>query len=236
MANSIVVRTMDQFEYPVWDQQKKAGEKDSYYMQFLSYCNLKPSERTITAAWRVWVDGTARVGRKVSTTFRSTADKFLWDQRAAARDINEIKARYTVWSERDWDWRESDYEFGDKLRAIAQKALDKLDLNSDDINLSLGDIVDLYKIASTLQKGSIPSIGQINSAQIGDILRSLPSEKKSGVLRIVMAEMSTGRNAEELVAFDESFVGDNVVEYYDGSKVDSVQNALMKIHEATHKK
>ena len=51
-----------------------------------------------------------------------------------------------------------------------------------------------------------------------------------------MAEMSTGRNAEELVAFDESFVGDNVVEYYDGSKVDSVQNALMKIHEATHKK
>jgi len=231
MANEIVLRTLDEFEHPIWEQQKAAGEKDSYYLQFLTYSNLKPSERNVLAAWRAWIADTKRKGRAVSTTFRETANKFLWEERAAARDIDEIKSRYTVWSERDWDWRESDYVFGEKLRNIAQKALDKLNLEGDDIKLSLGDIVDLYKIASRLQKDSVPTIGSINSQQIGDILRSLPAEKKSGVMRIVMAEMSMGEKLQH-----DDYVDADFTEYYDGSKVPSVKSAIMKLQEATHGK
>jgi len=185
MGRLFQIRDINAFNEPIWSQQKDYGETNEYYAMFLSFCNVSPSHRSLNNTWREWTKD-AGYGQHPSTTYKQIASAFHWIERAAARDVQELRERYSIWSERDWDWREGDYKTGETLRKQAERAIEHL--NSDDFKPDIQTIISMLQTASSLQKGSIPNIGALSSTQVQDILAALPDSKRKRVLRIVMAE------------------------------------------------
>ena len=192
MARPFDIRAVEELEEPIWNQQVDLGETDSLYVMFLAFSNLKPSERTIAGAWREWTKDTNRSGKSMSSTFRQTATAWLWNERAAARDINMLQERYKKWGERDWDLRESDYVMADKVRGKLDEALNKL--SKEDVILGLGDILGMLQTTSGIQRTAIPQLGNLSGTQITNLISSLPDGKRESVLRIVAAEYRTSDN------------------------------------------
>jgi len=189
MARPFELRTVDELREPIWDQQVNIGETDSLYVMFLAFANLKPSERTIANAWREWTKDTSRARKSMSSTFRQISTAWLWQERAASRDINMLQERYKKWGERDWDLRESDYVIAEKIRGKLDDALSKL--GKDDIILGLGDILGMLQTTSGIQRTAIPQLGNLSGTQITNLISSLPDGKRDSVLRIVAAEYRT---------------------------------------------
>ena len=179
-------RNLEDFEEPIWNRQSTLGETNDYYAMFLAFCNIRPTSRTVASSWREWTKGTPQEGTLASSTYSQIANAFHWSERAAARDVQELRERYSQWGQRDWDWRENDYKTGDTLRAKAEEALK--DMNLSEFKPDIATIISMLQTASNLQKGSIPNIGALSSTQIQDILAALPDAKRKRVLRIVMAE------------------------------------------------
>lgn len=183
------------FTDPIWEWQEAAGEPAGDYAAFLVYANLRPIDRTYRKAWREWTKGTTREGGQVSSSFSRTADEYRWAERAAARDIAELKSRYVNWAERDWEWREQDYEIGARLRKKANRALDNID--DEALELSPGEAANLARIASELQAKSIPQIFNLSAMQVQEALAALPEAKRLQVIEL-MTQKRLPQNSETI--------------------------------------
>jgi hypothetical protein len=207
MGRLVQIRDPDTFEEPIWQRQVALGETNEYYTMFLEFCNIRPTVRSVANCWRERTLGTPHEGKGPSSTYCQLAQAFHWAERAAARDVQELRDKYTKWGERDWDWREQDYHIGEQLRKQAMKALKKIEeVNDKPDNTMVPDIqvvLSMLQMASTIQKGSIPNIGALTSVQVQDILAALPDAKRKKVLRIVMAEY---RDAEEPKSDDSDII------------------------------
>ncbi len=182
----LALRTLENFIDPIWEQQIELGETDEFYTMYMFFANLRPSARTISNAWREWSKGSTREAKFVTQNYRDLAAAYHWMERASAHDVAELRERYNVWGQRDWDWREGDFRAGEQLRAKADKALIKF--MEDDAQLAPETIISLYKISSELQKGAIPNIGNITANQLYDIMAALPEEKRQRVMNIVTSK------------------------------------------------
>lgn len=181
-------RNIEDMEYPVWDQQKDLGEKDGPYMMFLLYAGMKPSERTVRRAWEKWIADTTREEKNPppSGTFTSISKSFCWEERAAQRDLQMLRDTYSKWVDRSQLIREEDWKAGKSIREKAYIALDRMANKPENLDLGLSEIASLFKMASQLQTGALPAIiNNMGSGQIRELMKSLPNEKRTEVLRIV---------------------------------------------------
>lgn len=193
----VIKHTPDELVAPVWEQQTQIGETTQSYRMFLNYASLAPGERNILASWRKWMDTYNPKGitsKGMSTSYYNTAVSFLWEERAAARDIQQMRERYAEWSKRDWVWREESWRAGTKLYDKALQALDKL--AESDVDLKPLEIAQLLKLANELRTSAIPTIGSLNTAQIRNVLDAIPQDKREAVIKIVMSEVRQTRDQD----------------------------------------
>lgn len=204
--------TVEQLVDPVWEQQTQIGETSEMFRMFLNYASMPPPERNILASWRKWVDGTKQQGKSMSSNYYYIAVSMLWEERGAARDVQQMRERYAEWSKRDWVWREESWRAGTKLYDKAIEALDKL--ADSDIDLKPLEIAQLLKLANELRTSAIPTIGSLNTAQIRNVLDSIPVEKREAVIRIVMSDVRKTRdlNMPPMQLSDGSIIDGEIVE------------------------
>ena len=195
--HSEIRHTTAELVAPVWEQQSQINETTQSYGMFLNYASLAPGERNILASWRKWMDTYNPKGitaKGMPHSYYKIAVRFLWEERAAARDIQQMRERYAEWSKRDWVWREESWRAGTKLYDKALQALDKL--AESDIDLKPLEIAQLLKLANELRTSAIPTIGSLNTAQIRNVLDAIPQEKREAVIRIVMSEVRQTRDQD----------------------------------------
>lgn len=190
MTNQLVPEEeLPDFIEPIWERQIAAGETARDYAAFLIFAGLRPADRqNYRVAWREWTKGTDKEGSPFSYTFNNTANEWHWQERAAARDIHDLRQKYIVWAERDWEWREKDYGVGAAIRKKVEKALEKLD--DDNLQISLTEAAQLAKVASELQAKAIPQIFNLSALQVQEALLMLPEEKRQQVIQL-MTQKST---------------------------------------------
>lgn len=186
--------TLDDLREPVWERQRTVlRESAKMYTMFLIFAEIPPGERSLRAAWEKWKYKAGTTIPPVSTQFRRVGAQYLWQERAAARDIHSLRQRYRMWGDREWRWRDKDYVIADKLRNYAEKALERIIANAD-INadadgepghFKLSTVINMLKTASALQKNSVPVIGGLSTAQISDVLTMLPPNKRERVIALI---------------------------------------------------
>jgi len=186
MPRPFEIRKIEEFTAPIWEAQIDAGETKEMYSMFLCYRNIRPAERTVMGAWRIWTKDTQSEGKAISSYFSGVAQAFLWSERAATYDIARLQDRYKVWGQRDWMLRDEVWDAGEKIHKKAMTALDKI--KDENLNLSLAEIASLLSTATALREKAIPSIGTLNTNQIREVLAAMPENKREAVLRIVVAE------------------------------------------------
>jgi hypothetical protein len=178
--------TIDDLHAPVWDQQEEHGETAEQYAMFLCYRNMKPAERSIAGAWRVWTKDTAQEGTSQSSAYFNLAKQMAWEERAAAHDISQLQARYREWGQRDWLLREEVWTAGSELYRKAMVALEKI--VDDNLSLGISEVANLLKVSTEIRRDALPNITQLNAAQIRDVLSAMPADKRERILRIVVSE------------------------------------------------
>ena len=186
MGRPYEIRPIEDMKIPIWEHQSGIGETTEFYSMFLTYRNIRPADRSITNAHRVWTKGTQSEKKQISTLFYDVAKAFLWEERAATYDVSMLQDRYKKWGERDWMLRDEVWDAGEKIHKKAVAALDKI--KDEDLNLSLPEIAALLKMSTELRLGAIPGIGTLNTNQIREVLSAMPESKRDAVLRIVVAE------------------------------------------------
>lgn len=172
------------FSEPIWEWQEEAGEWAADYACFLVYANLKPAERSYKRAWKEWTKGTEKATAPLSPRWSRIGEEWHWPERAAARDIAELRGKYITWADRDWEWREKDYNLGGQLRAKAERALANI-AEDDELVLSVSEVANLAKIASELQAKAIPQIFNLSALQVQETLARLPEAKRLAVIELM---------------------------------------------------
>jgi len=172
----------EKLEQPVWEQQK--GESKNNYLAFIQYQDLKPAERTIAAAWRVWTAGSKKEGAPITDYFRTITTIWHWKERASARDFHIATSQQSKWLERDQERRDQDYQLGSKLITQADRILEHL--GAEPANGTLIDAKDVAVAGATLREKAIPSF-QFAAEQIRWLLGVLPPEKSQEVLAAVQS-------------------------------------------------
>ena len=188
MGRKPAPRDISEFKTPVWDQQYDLGETNDQYIMFLVYLNLPLAERTVAAAWRKYIEGSTKEGQKQNTNFLSVGRAFCWTERGAAWEIHTRKEKQQRWVEREEGLREADYQAGERLRGLVDKAAGKLE-RSEELVMDAGMVANYFRIASELQRAAIPKL-DLASDQIQRVLNMLPINRQQNVIRILMAEVS----------------------------------------------
>jgi len=171
----------------LWEQQLEIGETDELYAMFLAYSTQPPGSRSILDAYRIYSNDSSK--RNSSDAFTNVSVAFHWEERAARKDVEQLRTRYQLWTARDWEWREDDYNLGKRLREEAEAALDAL--SADDKKMSVPVIADVATMASNLQRNAIPTAGALSQGQLKELMQALPHDKRQAVLKAVMIQIET---------------------------------------------
>jgi hypothetical protein len=166
---------------------------------FMQYASLRPSERTLRLAWKMWTDGTTKEGKAMSNYYRLLANNWRWTERAAAKDFFDAQNIQAKWIERDKERREDAYELGGKLIRQSKRVLDKIErIPDEELIVSLGEAKDLAMAGTALQENAIPSI-QLAADQMHWLLAALPADKRSEIVKRL-----SGRKDDEIKLLNDS--------------------------------
>ena len=184
-------RPLGVFVRPYYERQY--GETLENYRKFLAYASLEPSRRNSKNAWKVWatetygsVEDAIKVKKSKRVSFEGFADTgrhWRWNERAIVMDIAKTRLSQQIWISRDLQRREEDWDAASKLRMKALAALEKLD--AEDLSPSI--IGQYIELASVLQQKAVPHM-QLTEVEAQKILNGLPAERRSRIVRILMAE------------------------------------------------
>jgi hypothetical protein len=168
---------------PVWNRQP--GEPVKAYAGFLTYRNLPSGRRTVGKACKLALTGSLDGPAKARTgSFTRWASEWKWAERALAFDKHLADEAAQQWIKRDLDRREADYAVADKIREIAQVALDKAEPDK----MSAMQAAKLALVASELQQVALDGI-RPQAGKVKELLDAMPQGMRERVVSIVMAKM-----------------------------------------------
>jgi hypothetical protein len=182
---------------PVWSRQTDLGEDADEYAGFLYYASLPVARRTVDYAWRTQQADGVDPEHGATTTFYRWANKWLWDERAAAWDYAKVQEKMAKWDQRENDLRENDWQLGATIREKVATAIS--DLTVADIAANPAIIAKLIQLAHDLQASSLPKRGLDGPQQIKELLSAL-DPKRAGRIRMALLVESGGGEEPKLLS------------------------------------